>query len=124
MEATTKNKIVPKGTGALLNQQVGGNVVVAAKASDVHNPWMCQGCGAILGSVCVEKIRTGLSLSRLILFRMAVKVGELLPENLIFAKIDSGEVGCSRCGALRTFHPDPNLARYWAGNPRKVNRNL
>jgi len=104
----------------LLDQAEQGKVVVAAKASDVRNPWICQNCGAIMGSVHRDKIRTGLSVSRLIVFRMAVKIGELLPENLIFAKMDSGEVGCSRCGTVRSFHRDPNLERI---NPKR-NRNL
>ena len=99
-----------------------------ARASDIRNPWVCLNCGAILGSVLHEKVRTGLSISRLILFRGAVKVDELLPANFIFGKVESGEFGCSRCGDVRVWKPSPETLRYLMnGNGhhvRKKHKNL
>lgn len=98
----------------------------AARAADLKNPWVCQGCGAILGVVFHEKIRQGLSLSRLILFRGAVKIDEMLPANFVFGKVDAGEFGCSRCGEIRKWHPSPEVLHYYSEThfARKKNRNL
>lgn len=97
-----------------------------AKASDIRNPWLCLKCGAIMGSVYHEKVRQGLSLSRLILFRGAVLIHEQLPINFVFGKIDAGEIGCSRCGTIREFHPSPETVRYFTEkhHARRKNRNL
>lgn len=96
-----------------------------AKASDIKNPWLCNTCGAIIGSVYHEKIRQGLSLSRLILFRGAVRIEEQLPVNFIFGKVDAGEFGCSRCGEVRVFRPSAETVRFWSEPHRakKKNRN-
>lgn len=101
-------------------------VLQAAKAADIRNPWMCIGCGAILGSVFHEKVRQGLSYPRLILFRGAVMVHEYLPANFVFAKLDAGEVVCSRCGTIRTWHPSPECVKHFSenGHAKKKNRNL
>ncbi len=99
----------------------------AAKATDIKNPWVCQSCGAIMGSVYHEKIRQGLSLSRLILFRGAVKIDEMLPANFVFGKVDAGEFGCSRCGEVRKWHPSPEVIKYFSDNgyhAKRKNRNL
>lgn len=84
----------------------------AVQVTDIRDPWLCKGCGSVLGSVYKEKVRHGLSISRLMIFRGAVKVGENLPVNFIFAKIDSGEVICSRCGEMRPWTPTPETLRY------------
>ncbi len=97
-----------------------------AKATDIRNPWVCQHCGAIMGSVVHERIRTGLSLTRLIIFRGAVFINEMLPANYIFGKVDAGEFGCSRCGTIRPWTPSAETLRYLSEPRRhaKNNRNL
>jgi hypothetical protein len=102
-------------------------VMQVARASDIRNPWICQHCGAIMGSVYHEKIRPGLSISVLILFRGAAMLHEMLPANYIFGKVHAGEFGCSRCGEVRSWHPTPETLRYLEENHRKPvkrNRNL
>jgi hypothetical protein len=123
MEPITEPKIpVVKIDGAGLHQPH----VQVARALDIRNPWVCQKCGAIMGSVHHEKIRQGLSLSRLILFRGAVMITEMLPANFVFGKVDAGEFGCSRCGEVRKWHPSPEVLRHLSepGHARKKNRNL
>ena len=96
-------------------------------AVNIKNPWICQTCGAILGSVHHEKIRQGLSLARLILFRGAVKLDEKMPENFIFGKVDAGEFGCSRCGTVRHWHPTPETMAFINENRhhgKRKNRNI
>ena len=88
--------------------------VKVVPAVAIRNPWVCLNCGAILGSVFHEKIRQGLSLSRLILFRGAVRIDEPLPENFIFGTVDAGEFGCSRCGQVRKWHPSAETIRFYA----------
>lgn len=101
-------------------------LIKVVRAADVRNPWVCNSCGAILGSVYHEKVRQGLSLSRLILFRGAVKFEENLPENFIFGKVDAGEFGCSRCGTIREFRASPEFIRYTMEKRHapKKNRNV
>jgi hypothetical protein len=97
-----------------------------AQAIQIRNPWICHSCGAIMGSVHKEKVRQGLSISRLILFRGAIKLDEALPLNFVFGKVDAGEFGCSRCGTIRHWHPSPEALQYLSeGNhhARKKNRN-
>lgn len=103
--------VQPKFAEADVQQPV---LVEIVQATDIRNPWVCQteGCGAILGSVYHEKVRQGLSISRLILFRVAVKVGEPVLTNYIFGKVDAGEFTCSRCGGNRKWHPTPEVMRY------------
>lgn len=98
-------------------------MIKVVNAVDIKNPWICQSCGAILGSVYHEKIRQGLSLSRLILFRGAIKLEEQMPENFVFGKVDAGEFGCSRCGTVRQWHPSPEALRYMAEPKHIVKRN-
>ena len=104
---------------------VGPPTLQVARAADIRNPWNCMNCGAIMGSVYHEKIRQGLSLSRLILFRGAVHAHEMLPANYVFGKIDAGEIGCSRCGTVRQWSPTIETVRYWSEprHARKKNRN-
>lgn len=101
-------------------------------ATQIKNPWVCKddehgkGCGAIIGSVYQEKIRQGLSLSRLILFRGAVKIDEDIPTNFIYGKVDCGEFTCSRCGKIRKFRLSPEAMRYYYPQNRhgRKNRNV
>ena len=118
-EPITEPKIQPVAVSQPPMMQV-------AKATDIRNPWVCRGCGAIMGSVIHEKIRQGVSLTRLILFRGAVYVNELLPANYVFGKVDAGEFGCSRCGTVRPWVPGPETVRYFAEPHRagKRNRNI
>jgi hypothetical protein len=87
-------------------------VIEVVKASDVKNPWICLKCGAIMGSVHHEKVRQGLSISALILFRGAAMIHETLPVNFIFGKVYAGEFGCSRCGEVRKWLPTPETLLY------------
>lgn len=106
-------------------------VIKHVPATDIRNPWICKdddtskGCGAILGSVVHDKIRGGLSLSRLIVFRGAVRIEEYLPANFVFGKVDAGEFTCSRCGKTRAWHPSPEVILYHSNaKSRKRNRNV
>jgi hypothetical protein len=102
----------------------------ATKATNIRNPWNWFGCGAILGSVCHDKMQTGsgniVSMSRLLLFRGAVMVDEMLPANFVFAKVDAGEFMCSRCGEVRKWTPTPETLRYYTDphHSKKRHRNL
>ncbi len=99
-----------------------------AKAVDVRDPWICKQCGAIMGSVIHERAHHGhYTFARLILFRGAVYINELLPANYIFGKVDAGEFGCSRCGTVRPWTPTAEALRYLSDSRqpiRKKNRNL
>ena len=100
-------------------------MVQVAKATDIRNPWICRHCGAIMGSVVHERVRAGLSITRLILFRGAVFIHETLPVNFIFGKVDAGEFGCGRCGTIRPWIPTAETIRYLSEphRPAKKNRN-
>lgn len=102
-------------------------MIQVVNACDIKNPWICNTCGAIMGSVFHEKIRQGLSITRLILFRGSVKIDEQLPANFIFGKVDAGEFGCSRCGEVRRWHPSHEALQYLnegKGHLGKRNRNV
>jgi hypothetical protein len=98
----------------------------AVPATAIKNPWICFKCGAILGSVHQDKIRQGLSVTRLIIFREAVDLTEHLPENFVFGKVDAGEFGCSRCGTVREWRPSEEALRFLSEKRRtpKKNRNV
>ena len=100
--------------------------IKVAPASQIRNPWICNNCGAIMGAVHQDKIRQGMSVSRLILFRGAVYVTENLPENFAFGKVDAGEFGCSRYGHVREFRASPEFIRYTMEKRHapKKNRNV
>lgn len=100
--------------------------IKAVQAIHIRNPWVCFKCGAVMGSVHQDKIRQGLSVSRLILFRYAVYLTEILPENAVFGKVDAGEFGCSRCGTVREWRPSEEALRYMGEKRRtpKKNRNV
>lgn len=98
-------------------------LIQAAKATSIRNPWVCQKCGAIIGSVTHEKVRQGMSISRLILFRGAIKIDEFLPINFVFGKVDAGEFVCSRCGETRVFYPSPETLRYYMGSHKHPKKN-
>ncbi len=102
--------------------------IMVTKATNIKNPWVCLKCGAIMGSIFHEKIRQGLSITHLILFRGAVLITETMPANFVFGKVDAGEFGCGRCGEVRIWHPTPEALRYLLDNgnhhARKKNRNV
>lgn len=100
--------------------------IKAVQAIHIRNPWVCFKCGAVMGSVHQDKIRQGLSVSRLILFRYAVYLTEILPENAVFGKVDAGEFGCSRCGTMREWRPGPEALRWLTEKKHtgKKNRNV
>lgn len=99
--------------------------VQVVRAVDVRNPWICQHCGAIMGSVYHEKIKVGVTVSALILFRGAAKLDETLPVNYIFGKVYAGEFGCSRCGEIRKWIPTAEtLEHLTAQSNHRKHRNL
>ncbi len=104
-----------------------GEQLEVAKGSQIRNPFVCQNCGSILGSVITEKVRPGVSVSALIVLRMAVRPAETVPTSFLFSKLYAGEVGCSNCGQVRLWHPTAETLEHLSGarkHARKVNRNV
>lgn len=72
-------------------------------AGSVKTPWLCPN-GHLLGIIAREK-SDGLNVTRLYLLRKAYTPQEIVPEPMLFAKVDAAEVGCSICGATRKWMP-------------------
>ena len=77
--------------------------VMAFRANSVKNPWLCPS-GHLLGMIKREKVNGG-SVSRLYLLRRAFYAIDMIPEPMIFAKVDAAVVSCSICGGTREWRP-------------------
>lgn len=87
--------------------------VMGFLASTARNPWLCPN-GHLMGLITRKRVAGG-NISRLYVLRLAYHMNQVVPENMLFAIIDSGTVSCSICGQAREWRPgDDFLTRIQA----------
>lgn len=94
--------------------------VMGFVASTARNPWLCQN-GHLMGLVVRKKVKGGV-VPRLYVLRLAFHPEQVVPENMIFALIDSGSVACSICGATRDWRPGKDFLERITGKHRHRSR--